>query len=104
MRLVVEKQRSWTIRLTDSSIKLRERLAKNFSRLRRLRLVCGLDADLADHDPPRSEEPQPALDGLANASQRVAPRDERVAVCPDRLNEPVLVAVTVAELSLETDP
>jgi hypothetical protein len=104
MRLVVEKQCSWTIRLTDGSIELSERPGKNFSRLRRLRLVGGLDADLADHDTPRPEETQPTLDGLANSSQRVASTNERVAVCPHRFNEPVLVTVTVAKLPFETDP
>ena len=69
-----------TIRLAERSIELPERLGKDFSRLRRLRLVSGLDADLADRDTPRPEEPQPALDGLADSRQRVASTDERVAV------------------------
>ena len=75
MRLVIEEQRSGTIRIADGAIELGQRVAKHFGWLRRLRLVGRLDADLADHHAPRPEEPQPALDGLADSRQRVATTD-----------------------------
>jgi len=68
------------------------------------RRVRGVDADVADADPLRTQPARRALDRLPDRGDGVRAADQRLGVLDDRLGETDVIAVPIAEFAVESEP
>ena len=103
--LVVEQQRTGSIRAAERTVKLRPgRAASGRPASPEAVVVGGLVTELADREAPGPQVANPFFDRLADRGQRREASAERIAVLLDGVGQAAVVAMALPDLALQGDP